>query len=72
MSNLEYRIIHEDNWQEFCNVVNRAIGDGWTPLGGVSFHRLEREHSDGCLVFYVDYVQAMTRQNPEEVKSNDR
>lgn len=58
---MEYQILERANPYDLASLVNAAIGEGWTPTGGVSHTFLynptsyRMEHS---------YTQAMTRFKP--------
>lgn len=70
MDNYEYRLIinHTGWFAEFESDVNKAIKEGWRPLGGISVTRVDDvSFPDGLTTlpqFYL--VQAMTREVAHE------
>jgi hypothetical protein len=54
---MEYQILTEKSVVDLQDLVNKRIGDGWTPLGGVSVA------VDGGSTYFV---QAMTKEKERE------
>lgn len=61
---LEYRIIEEDNLLDTQTEVNKAIKEGWKPLGGISTtFALDKDD------WYQWFTQAMIRETPEQTRA---
>ena len=57
---MQYRILHDSSASDLELTVNKWIGLGWTPLGGVSAYVLDGEPW---------FVQAITAPDQEPEKS---
>lgn len=57
---MEYMILHRDNSADLAEEVNRAISNGWKPLGGVSVAMAPLSEAD---TYHLVYVQAMIRED---------
>ena len=58
---MEYTVIEGYYLDGLIEEVNKAIGNGWEPQGGITFQYIQKEYEDN----YTTYAQAMVREKAE-------
>lgn len=61
---MEYQIVDADDLDELVEKVNKAIAEGWQPVGGVAVSHWPCDNHKFDNAFYWEYLQAMTRAKP--------
>lgn len=56
---MEYTVVTAENHENLIRDVNRKIGEGWEPLGGVAFMNVPQARPQPCYIL----GQAMIRKN---------
>ena len=57
---MEYKVIENENIDFLVKDVNKAINDGWKPMGGIS-SMMDKYYEDEELIYCSVFYQAMIK-----------
>jgi hypothetical protein len=57
----KYMVVTSNPLKNFLDEVERYIGDGWQPIGGISTQQIQELHQTGIPISGIAFYQAMVK-----------